>query len=221
MSKEEIMAFLNLEPPKNLNAEYTWHYKKMSLYWLCVAMSGARTSEIANLTINRVDFGQQVFKVIGKMGERKVPIKSILFEPLQEHIKQLKGEYLFPSMRTPRPIEKATWNLDFNKRIKRLGIKRDNLTPYSLRHSFATRNWRNMSLAELQKILGHRNISTTLAYTHLVVDDMIDAIKRDSLGMEGLDFNSRFKLFRDDYRKLLQVYAFSPLEEKEFIKNLL
>lgn len=201
MRNEEINDFLGLTPLPYIKGSYLWHYNKMTLFWQCMAFSGARTGEIAKLTVDNVDFGSQVFVVNGKMGQRKIPISPALIQPIKEHYKTLIGKQLFPAMRNDRPIERATWDYDFRQRLKRMGIKRENLTPYSLRHSFITRNWRNMSLPELQKIAGHRRIETTAHYTHLVTEDMVDAIKTDKLGKDHLEPHEVIKQIKEAITK--------------------
>lgn len=219
LSDSEIEALITLPAP--VGGKYLWHYNKNSLYWKCLAFSGARTNEIANLTIDQVDFGTSIFNVKGKMGERKVPISPVLIDDLREHIKKLKGKLMFPSMRIPdQPIGKETWNYDFRQRLKRLGIKRENLTPYSMRHSFITRNW-DMGLPVLQKIVGHKRIETTAHYTHLVTKDIVAAIKKDPLAKSGLVYVERFRLFRENVRALLTTAAQTPDEEKKMLLDLL
>jgi len=57
------------------------------------------------------------------------------------------------------------------------GIKK-NVHPHTLRHSFATDLYRETSKIRLvQKALGHSDLSTTMIYTHIVDDELEDALK--------------------------------------------
>ena len=53
------------------------------------------------------------------------------------------------------------------------------VSPHALRHTFATRLYRQTKDIRLvQKALGHANLSTTMIYTHVVDDDLQDAMVR-------------------------------------------
>lgn len=221
LSDEEIEELLALPPPENLNKTGRESYSKMTMFWQCVAFTGARCGEIANLDINHVDFGRNILMVDGKTGRRNIPISSALDEPLKAHISKLNGQLLFQSSRTKKPIDRATWHWEFQERIKRMGIKRDRLTPHSLRHSFITRLLNeDVNIFRVQKVVGHRNIQTTEKYTHLTTKDLIETIKKDPLSRQSLPFYDRLKAFRDEARLLLASYALSPAEEKEMLENL-
>ncbi|MFW5686804.1 MAG: tyrosine-type recombinase/integrase [Halanaerobium sp.] len=60
---------------------------------------------------------------------------------------------------------------------KKAGIDKD-ISPHTLRHSFATdllRETKNIRL--VQKALGHSDISTTMVYTHIVDEELEGALK--------------------------------------------
>jgi len=57
------------------------------------------------------------------------------------------------------------------------GIDKD-VSPHTLRHSFATDLYRETSKIRLvQKALGHSDLSTTMIYTHIVDDELEDVLK--------------------------------------------
>jgi integrase/recombinase XerC len=59
------------------------------------------------------------------------------------------------------------------------GIAREKAHPHTLRHTFATNLLRETgNLILVQRSLGHASVSTTQIYTHLVFDDLADAIGR-------------------------------------------
>lgn len=87
-------------------------------------------------------------------------------------LKLLDGKYVWTMIKTYKD------NADIDKSI----------TPHSLRHTFATdllRKSKNIRI--VQKALGHSDISTTQVYTHIVDDELEDAMKtlRDSRSSEA------------------------------------
>lgn len=60
---------------------------------------------------------------------------------------------------------------------RKAGIEKD-ITPHTLRHSFATDLYRETTNIRLtQKALGHANLSTTQIYTHIVDEELEAALK--------------------------------------------
>lgn len=219
LSDTEIERFLSLPPPTA--TRYHWKTKGMitytfgakdyaiwTLFFTILAYSGMRPGEVAHLTVDRVDFGRQVYSLEDTKTNtpRLVPIAEIVLYALQEHIKTLKGSLLFPaktghSHRQGDVVDDVDWGYNFHQRLKRLGVKRKNLTVYSLRHSFITRMLdEDINIFKVQRIVGHRQLSTTAGYTHLTTKQLVTTLKKDPLARKQLTPMERMTL----RRKLLE-----------------
>lgn len=202
MSQKEIEAFLSLPPPlvtkynskakKNVTFIFKRkQYEMWTLFFSIFAHTGMRAGEIAGLDVNRVDFGRGVFVLEEKDTKTKsfryVPIPPKISKDLEMYVNGLTGPLLFAG-KNNRPVCDVEWGRRFHDRIKRLGIKRANLTPHSLRHSFITRLLEeDISIFKIKKIVGHKKIQTTEQYTHMTTKDIIEAIKKDPLGRKALE----------------------------------
>lgn len=141
--------------------------------------SGLRVSELSNLDRDHVNLERREFMVRGK-GQKDRPVfisaeaadwLSRMLDSRQDDFKPLfihysgsqdgaeGGRY---TRLTPRSIQRLV------KRYAKLaGITKD-VTPHTLRHSFATDLLINgADLRSVQGLLGHSNISTTQIYTHI------------------------------------------------------
>ena len=182
LSIEEIEAFLNLKPNGCQDKKRFYMY---SLFFKILTFCGARPGEIAHLTTDCVDFGRKVFLIEDtKVNKpRLVPIPPNLTPEIQEHTKNLPNHLLFPKkQKTEKPISNVEWQYAFSTRIKRLGFKRKNLVPYSLRHSFATRLVEaDVNLFKIKSILGHSSVRQTEHYYHSSTKALQDTIKQDPM----------------------------------------
>lgn len=174
MSDEEIEDFLSLPLPPETPIK---RWKMWTMFFTIQAYTGMRNNEIASLTVDNVDFGTNNFNLLEtKTRPRQVPIPNILKAPLKEYVQTVE-HYLFPSDRTKKYVSSSAWHQQFCRRIKILGIKRANLHPYSVRHSWVTTMLSNgVGMAQVQRIAGHKDISTTQKYTHLINKDLQQVI---------------------------------------------
>ncbi len=136
---------------------------------------GLRITEAVELKINNVDFENRLLKVTGKGSrERIVPMgneaKRLLYKYINESRTAILGErnseYLFVSKKGGMINRKSVWRL-LKGYVNQTEINK-NITPHTLRHSFATHLLeRGADLRAVQELLGHVDISTTQVYTHM------------------------------------------------------
>ena len=133
---------------------------------------GLRVSEVCNLKINSVD--DAYVRVMGKgKKERIVPIGKKAIEAIDHYLHHYRSESdsetvqeLFVTSRG-KPLDRvAVWKM-IKTYAKKAGIAK-NISPHTLRHSFATHLLDNgADLRVIQELLGHASISSTDRYTHI------------------------------------------------------
>lgn len=139
--------------------------------------SGMRVTELVSLNVHDLDFEEGTVRVEGKSSrikDRLIPLAEEALESLQEYVEQGRTQLLrsqddpalFLNHRGQRLTRQGSW-LIIKRYVAEVGIS-DNVTPHTLRHSFAAHKLSlGKSLQDIQKLLGHANISTTQVYTHL------------------------------------------------------
>lgn len=137
--------------------------------------TGLRVSELVNLKLREVNLESGYLMTVGKGNkERLVPIGEsarlkvglYLYEyrPAQDPMWQ--NPYLFLSRLGDAMSRQAFWNI-IKKRAQMAAILK-NISPHTLRHSFATHLLENgADLRSVQMMLGHADLATTQIYTHV------------------------------------------------------
>tara|TARA_B100000945_G_scaffold305660_1_gene292357 strand:+ start:12 stop:710 length:699 start_codon:yes stop_codon:yes gene_type:complete len=145
--------------------------------------TGLRVSELINLKFNDINFKSMTIRVYGKGSkERLIPIHQNALNLLNEYWKleitkhnmQIKKgnkiilrEYIFVNNLSNKLSRQGLWYI-LKQIAMKLGIDSNNISPHTLRHTFATHLLYNgVPLRHLQEMLGHTSISTTQIYTHL------------------------------------------------------
>lgn len=136
--------------------------------------SGLRVSELVNLKTNDIDMASKYVRCFGKGSkERIIPIgekaKTVLNRYMPERDLLIK-KY---NLNTKRLLISYTGRLlnrqDIYNFIHKKGKEiHKNISPHTLRHSFATHLLENgADLRVVQELLGHSDVSTTQLYTHI------------------------------------------------------
>ena len=137
--------------------------------------TGMRVTEVVSLQVEDVNLASAAVRCFGKGSkERIIPIYPKAVEALESYLEQgrmllLKNpdeKALFVNHRGQRLTRQGLW-LIIKRYVKQIGIN-ELVTPHTLRHSFATHMLNGgADLRNVQKLLGHANISTTQIYTQV------------------------------------------------------
>jgi integrase/recombinase XerD len=135
-----------------------------------------RVTELVSLDLEDINLASATVRVRQGKGskERIIPIHSRAVEALREYLakarrmllKSPEERALFLNHRGERLTRQGLW-LIIKQYVREAGIKTE-VTPHTLRHSFATHLLNGKAdLRHVQELLGHANISTTQIYTHI------------------------------------------------------
>ncbi|MDY2640625.1 site-specific tyrosine recombinase XerD [Ligilactobacillus salivarius] len=148
--------------------------------------TGLRISEIINLKLEDLHLTMGTLQTLGKgHKERIVPvgdeaikwINRYLEEARPKLLKQKRSNYLFLNFHGNNLTRQGVWK-NLKAEVRKAGIQK-NITPHTLRHSFATHILENgADLRIVQELLGHADISTTQIYTHLSNKQLADIYNR-------------------------------------------
>jgi integrase/recombinase XerD len=138
--------------------------------------TGMRVSELVGLPMSALHLAEGWIKVRGKGGkERLIPLGEQAVAGLQVYLsgpraRLMRGQrtlYVFVNGRGEGMTRQGFWKL-LRGYARQAGIGKA-ISPHTLRHSFATHLLeRGADLRSVQQMLGHRDISTTQIYTHVL-----------------------------------------------------
>ena len=140
--------------------------------------SGIRVSELVSLDLDDVDLDQGLLRCFGKGSkERQVPLHDAAVAAVAGYLRDGRpamvgrgsGQALFLNAKGARLTRQGFW-LILKRLAARAGVE-GNITPHTVRHSFATHLLRGGApLRHVQELLGHASVATTQVYTHLTDD---------------------------------------------------
>jgi len=137
---------------------------------------GLRVTELIELKISEIYWEEGFIRIIGKGNkERLVPLGKIASKHLKiylneirvhQKIKDLFVDHVFINKNGSKISRVMIFKI-VKKLTEKAGIQK-NISPHSLRHSFATHLVEGgADLRSVQEMLGHQSITTTEVYTHL------------------------------------------------------
>jgi integrase/recombinase XerD len=168
LTDEEIDKLLDINLIKPID------YRNKAMLEVLFA-TGTRISELINLELNQINFSECIIRVVGKgKKDRIIPLADTAKYHLENYISNYR-KFLLKTKQTDYVFLNKDGNRisrqGFFKIIKALckdaGIKKE-ISPHTLRHSFATHLLNNgADLRVIQELLGHENLTTTEIYSHL------------------------------------------------------
>lgn len=137
---------------------------------------GLRVTELIELKISEIYWEEGFIRIIGKGNkERLVPLGKIASKHLKiylneirvhQKVKDLFVDHVFINKNGSKISRVMIFKI-VKKLTEKAGIQK-NISPHSLRHSFATHLVQGgADLRSVQEMLGHQSITTTEVYTHL------------------------------------------------------
>ncbi len=152
--------------------------------------TGIRVGELVNLRINQVNFEEKTIRVRGKGKKERM---VLLGEPAMAALKAylLERERLESLLRTEKN-ENSPLFLDYkgdpltDRSVRRIvekcvrkGLFSKQISPHSLRHTFATHLLDSgADLRVIQELLGHESLSTTQKYTHVSINKLMEVYEK-------------------------------------------
>lgn len=166
------------EPLREEEADRLCHacqetYEKLIIWTLLD--TGLRVSELCSLVPQNILWQQKALRINGKGGPYGAKSKKRIV-PLSKRVQTLLEHYFAIHEKWfvgPRQVQKIV------KQIANRAQLSQNVTPHILRHTFATvALQKGISLAAVQKILGHDRLTTTAIYLNLTDIHITDEFEK-------------------------------------------
>ncbi len=146
---------------------------------------GIRVAELAGMNVSSIDCDQRLVKVMGKGSqERFVPIGRQALKAVAAYLADTgafrkkksaagRGDPLFMNFRGGRLTTRSIGRIV--KRYVRLAGLTEEISPHSMRHTFATHLLDGgADLRSVQELLGHKSLAATQKYTHVSLDRLME-----------------------------------------------
>lgn len=148
--------------------------------------TGMRVSELVGLKLSDLHLSLGLVQTLGKGDkERIIPLGDYAIQWLERYLDEARPllvanpseTHVFVNHHGTGLSRQGIWK-NLKQLVREAGINKE-VTPHTLRHSFATHLLENgADLRTVQELLGHADISTTQIYTHITKKRMTDVYKQ-------------------------------------------
>ena len=167
-----VLSIDEVDKLLDIKLESPFDYRNKAMLELMYA-TGLRVSELINLTPLNIDIDKKIVRCYGKGNkERIVPIGDTAIKYLKVYMDEYRDKLVKKTLCDKIFLNNHGNGITrhgFNYILQNILEKKDidcNITPHSLRHTFATDMLNNgASLTTVKELLGHENLSTTSIYT--------------------------------------------------------
>lgn len=137
--------------------------------------TGMRVTELIDLNVEDINLDLGIVKCCNAKKNRSIPLYPAALKAAGVYLKEARPSLvsdtaetaLFVNVSGVRMSRQGFWKLLKHYQAK-AGIEKE-ITPHTLRHSFAVHLLENgADLGSLQELMGHRDISSTQIYTHMI-----------------------------------------------------
>ena len=150
--------------------------------------TGIRLSELANLRVDEVDIEHRLLTVRQGKGkkDRLIPLVDDAVKALRNYRRYrntqlIVDDEIFFLAKNGTSLNVSTVKYTIAKYVKKAGIRKK-ASVHTLRHTFgAHKADKNMSLATLQELMGHKKKETTLKYIHLAKTNLRQEMAQTAL----------------------------------------
>ena len=179
LTNKEVELLLDQPQPNDPKG-----YRDRAMLELLYA-TGMRVTELISLDIDDVNLSAGVIRCRNGDKVRYIPMYPAAVRALSEYISKVRDgliispteQALFVNMSGERMSRQGFWKI-IKYYQEKAGIQKD-ITPHTLRHSFATHLLENgADLKSIQEMLGHSDISSTQVYTQLVKKQLKDVYSK-------------------------------------------
>ncbi|HQU85135.1 MAG TPA: tyrosine recombinase XerC [Pyrinomonadaceae bacterium] len=150
--------------------------------------TGMRVGELVNLNLKDIDFREKLVRVTGKRKKQRIlPFGEQALQSLMYYLNETRPTFLnncppserdeqivFLNYQGTRITTRSVGRM-VDKYIKLCTDVHPDISPHSLRHSFATQMLDSgADLRDIQELLGHARLSTTQIYTQVSMEKLIE-----------------------------------------------
>lgn len=141
---------------------------------LCMARLGLRIGEVAQLTLDDIDWRAGTLRIAGGKSRHAniLPLTQEVGEAIVDYLRnarpRTRRRHLFVCHRLHkgRPASRTTLRNEIYRAYKRSGLEMPSRATHVLRHTAATQLiQKGATLKEIADVLGHKSIDTTAIYT--------------------------------------------------------